>query len=454
MPKQGMLRRALAAGALCLVCACNARSALTEGDEGGDAAQPASTEVDAGEFDGGPSSADAAHPEAGCETRRDEVEPVAVGPVGVSVFTPEHLVEDANGRRLEARVDVDFLVGAAYPTEFVGEVRDRWFGACGELRGEFVLDAVDPADSSLDAVEVVVEGPDRARFSVRREGTALVTLRGRYHAPSEPEDRCAERFPPDSDTPWFETLSIRAAAPAGVEWGRPFECREGPLVAPEGAYIGNLAPTALAADGRRLSPVNASWRHPVAYELRACLDAPGPWPDPPAEETPGVQCPDAPGTLTLTPAVGAPLTIRVVGPRAVTTIDFAFSVAGFGGGPIPVADGARLGEMGWGRAARRVFPGVRGLHAGPDALCGAAPTRWFTVSAGPSEVCDTRPSMYDETPNGLYLIDGTRVGGSAYLVADGECTLGVSAPEADGGGGLGASITATFVRVDGMHDAP
>jgi hypothetical protein len=152
--------------------------------------------------------------------------------------------------------------------------------------------------------------------------------------------------------------------------------------------------------------------------------------------------------VRLESSVGEPLELEVVGADRVTSVEVAFALAGFGGGPVAVPNGSDLGERGWGRVARYVFPGVTALHVGEAALCGAPPASWFELDAGPPEVCEVRREI---PPIGFGLPSGA-LPMAVYLKGDGHCRMSLSAPGLGGGAGFTQVVEATFRRVDALHD--
>ena len=152
--------------------------------------------------------------------------------------------------------------------------------------------------------------------------------------------------------------------------------------------------------------------------------------------------------MRLESGVGEPLELEVVGADRVTSVEVAFAVAGFGGGPVAVPNGSDLGESGWGRVARYVFPGVTTLRVGEAPLCAAPPAIWFELDAGPPEVCEVRR---DVPPVGFGLPLGA-LPMAVYLKADGLCRMSLSAPGFRDGAGFTQVVEATFHRVDALHD--
>lgn len=404
------------------------------------AAQSAELEVDGAAVDASP-NADAATTAPVCETRTLEVVPQAEGMLGSGVFT----VESLSPAGLQRSTRVALLVGPEYPNRWTGTLAGTWYAACGQLTGRFEMNEVPPGDAALalravdtSLLEVTVSAPGRVEAEIR----------GVYVAPETPDDRCAEFFAPGSSTPWVEQVAVVADAPRGVQWSRPFDCPEGTLRAPEGAFLQGLVAVPVDAAGDAIFPSNTAPNASLPVEVTACAASAFQWPDPPPDTLPGLQLPQAPATVQLAPSVGEPLELEVVGPDRVTSVEVAFALAGFGGGPVAVPNGSDLGESGWGRVARYVFPGVTDLRDAEVALCGAPPPSWFTLEAGPPEVCEVRR---DVPPVGFGLPLGA-LPMAVYLKADGLCRMSLSAPGFRDGAGFTQVVEATFHRVDALHD--
>lgn len=375
--------------------------------------------------------------------------PTEGGSVGTFVFLPEHLIRNENDLALDSRATLDFLFGNDFSTRWRGVIGDRWFGACGPMNGRFRLNSISGENEMISAV---LAGENEIDFNFAAPGTAQIILSGVYLAPESPDDPCADTLPPGTEIPWTERLHVRVVRPAGISWLRPVECLDGgPVLLAEGARVDGLRPQALDADGTPLYPSNTDDGFDVAWSATLCAEAPFEWPAQPVDALPGLTLPAVAGRLSLSADVGAPLAAEVVGPDRVTQVEVSFALAGFGGGPVVLHDGDELGQEGWGRVARRVFPAADGARIGADPLCSAPAPLWFNFEAGPPEICDVRPSA---APEGAYEAPQPNLGVSAYLVSDGTCRLAVSAPGLNAGAGFEANVSATFHRVEALHDAP
>lgn len=435
-----------------LVSACGARSAV-DGDP--DAGPVPDTGLTA---DATPADPDAAAPDAnaGCETRSTPFVPVEAGPLGQGVYPPDTLTTGAAGPAIDTAYGLDLLVGEGYPTEFTASAAWRYYGGCGELNGSLQFTRV---EVDGEAVTARLDGGTSLVLAVQAAGEATVVLTGTYHAPDTDQDACAEDFPPGSVTPVVERVRVRAIAPTAVEWLRPYACGDGPLKVVGGAFIESLVPVPVDAGGEPFYPVNTESNRWLRFDTEACADAALTWPAAPADtDAPaGTQFPLGPARVTLTADFGAPLVAEVQAPGEIDAADVVFAVAGFGGGPVHLTDGETLGEQGWGRTARRIFPSVLGLTAGGVPVCGAPPPEWFAFTAGPPEVCAPRPlapAEGDIDPSVRYGLPGPYLGVSAYLVADGTCDLSLAAPAFAAGAGFEARLSATLLNVENMHDAP
>lgn len=434
-----------------LVSACGARSTVDTDPDAGAAPDATPADPDAA------ASLDATAPDAsaGCRTRDTPFVPVESGPLGQGVYPPDTLDDGPDGPSIDTAYGVDLLVGAGYPTVFTASAAWRYFGGCGELDGALKFTSVDVAG---DAVTARLDGDTALVLEVQGEGEATVVLTGAYRAPDTDQDACAGDFLPGSITPVVERVRVRAIAPKSVEWQRPYACGEGLLQVVGGAFLDALVPAPVDAAGEPFYPINAASNRWLRFDTEACADGTPDWPAAPAEpDAPaGTQFPMGPARVTLSADVGAPLVAEVLAPGQIDAAEVVFAVAGFGGGPVPLTDGVTLGEQGWGRTARRVFPAVLALSSAGVPVCGAPPTEWFEFTAGPSEVCEPRPlaSEGEIDPARHFGLPGPYLGASAYLVADGTCDLRLSAPAFAGGAGFEARLSATLLNVENMHDAP
>jgi hypothetical protein len=254
-----------------------------------------------------------------------------------------------------------------------------------------------------------------------------------------------------------EKLQIVKLVP-GLEWLRPYACGDGPMKVVGGAFIDALVPAPVDAAGEPFYPVNAESGRWLRFDTEACAYGALAWPESPAGPgaPAGTQFPMGPARVTLTADVGAPLVAPVQAPGEIDAAEVVFAVAGFGGGPVPLTDGETLGDQGWGRTARRIFPSVLGLTSAGVPVCGAPPPEWFVFTAAPPEVCAPRPlaTEGDIDPSVRYGLPGPYLGVSAYLVADGTCDLSLTAPAFAAGAGFEARLSATLLNVENMHDAP
>jgi hypothetical protein len=376
-----------------------------------------------------------------CETRTLEVVPQATGLLGSGVYT----VESLSPAGLQRSTRVDLLVGPDYPDRWTGTLAGTWYARCGQLTGRFELDDVPPGDAAvaLRAVDATL-----LEVSVSAPGRVEAEVRGVYVAPETPDDRCAEFFPPGSRTPFVEQVTIVAETPRAVQWTRPYPCPEGRFAAPEGAFLQGLVASPTDAAGEAVYPSNTAPNASLPVEVTACAASAFDWPEPPAGALPGLQLPDTRGTVRLEASVGEPLDVEVVGADRVTSVEVAFALAGVGGGSGAVAHESELGATGWGRVARYVVPGVTALRDGAAVLCGAPPAYWFTLEAGPPEVCEVRR----ELPAAGFVLPEGALNTGVYLNADGRCRMSLSAPGFRGGAGFTQVVEATFLRVDGLHD--
>jgi hypothetical protein len=433
-----------------LVFACGARSAVDgDPDAGAVPTDAAPSDAAAGDTGLDPDAAPA------CVTRSTPFVPVESGPLGQGVYPPDTLDRGPDGPAIDTAYGLDLLVGEGYPTVFTASAAWRYYGGCGELNGALQFTRV---EVDGEAVTARLEGGTSLVLEVRAAGEATVVLRGTYSAPDTDQDACAEDFPPGSVTPVVERVRVRAIAPTAVEWLRPYACGDGPMKVVGGAFIDALVPAPVDAAGEPFYPVNAESGRWLRFDTEACAYGALAWPESPAGPgaPAGTQFPMGPARVTLTADVGAPLVAQVQAPGEIDAAEVVFAVAGFGGGPVPLTDGETLGDQGWGRTARRIFPSVLGLTSAGVPVCGAPPPEWFVFTAAPPEVCAPRPlaTEGDIDPSVRYGLPGPYLGVSAYLVADGTCDLSLTAPAFAAGAGFEARLSATLLNVENMHDAP
>ena len=230
------------------------------------AAQSAKPEVVDAAVDA--SSNDAAPtPAPFCQTREVAAVPQATGLLGSGVYT----VESLSPAGLARSTRVDLLFGPEYPTRWTGTLAGSWYARCGQLTGRFELTDVPTVDAgiALRAVDTSL-----LEVSMSAPGRVETEVRGVYVAPETPNDGCAEFFPPGSRTPWVEQLTVVAEPPRAVRWLRPFECPEGALHAPEGAFLQGLVASPADAAGEAVYPSNTAPNASLPTMVTACAAAP------------------------------------------------------------------------------------------------------------------------------------------------------------------------------------
>lgn len=404
--------------------------------------------VDTGTGDGGGSTDATADSDGdGCVVVTLPAAAQTSASVGQQVLVPELMtLQGDQVVAVQSAAQVDVVYSPDLPTEIAVSLGPLWYGQCGPLNGTLTITRAEVTAGTAVAFELT--GSRSATLSVSGAGTASVELTGTYAAPADVDDPCARLIPAGGEIPFTEVLTVDVIEPTATRWYTGPLCGE-PVRAAVGRRLEGLGLIALGPDGRDLYPINALPYRSVAFDAVACdLDG-APW-APWDEEGTSMLMPNSAGRVTLEPTVGDPMQIEVVDIGDVSTFATTFEIGGMAGGPTVLEDGGSYGP-GWGRTSRYIFATVDSASVEQTPICTDVPPTWFTLSAEPPERCAPREPACS---SGLacYLFYGQLVADAIYAVADGECTLELSAPEAAGGQGFVNRVTFWLTNVEGMMD--
>jgi hypothetical protein len=385
-----------------------------------------------------------ADPDAGCVVVRQP-------PAGAStatldtLLTPEHVELDGDtvvGVRMSTYVEL--IDAPDLPRRVSVKLGPSYFTECGDLHGAFLIHRAEV--TSGDAVTFELTDDTTAAITALAGGSASVTLTGRYLAPIDVGDRCAERFLPGTEIPFTETVQVAVVEPKGARWETVVQ----PMRAAIGRRLENLSLTPVAADGHDINPINALPSRAIGIDAVVCDSEQQDWAPwdragvqhPLAAWTLAVQMPAEPGTITLRPAIGDALDIEVVDVSDVSKMELAFQVAG--SVPLRLEDGESYGPS-WARMSRFIFAVVERVEVDSTVLASDVPPEWFSLTTSPAEHCAPRDV------EGIFgTVYGQVVADPIYVLADGDCTLELQAPER----GVMERVRVSLANVGAMIDAP
>ncbi len=347
---------------------------------------------------------------------------------------------------VQLEVGFSLAVGDGYPKSFV-LTTDSLISPCGFLQQALTFRDV---RGSTEAMSARIASPSRLEITVVHGGAASFVASGQFEVPAN----CVT-WPAGARVPIEIHLQARAVRPASVLLRLPEGCWPDatPSTTPPVPAGGTLGPRAwlqlVDAEGAEFVPLNVSARSPAAFTLRPPA---GTTLTPPDGGLLSLGLPGSPGLLVATPPFGPPITVEVVPAGRVGQPELVFGLPAIGSAFLPLQAGETYDGNRLGRRIRRVVPTLLGASIGGAPLCVTPPTAWFELQSLTPEVCDVRGQLGAEPFD--FLAPGMPIGLSAYVLRDGACSLTLRAPEFSAGAGFSASVTTTFLNVDGFFDAP
>lgn len=339
---------------------------------------------------------------------------------------------------LQASARVDLVASPDLPAEVAVTLDDLIVGRCAsEIPGGLRINDIETISGA--SVDVRQTGNREVTLSIASVGEARVTVSGTITVAEWSHPCAITDYPPGSEIAFSENLQVTVVKPEASRW----PSGERSCAAAVGRRVENyfVEPYLVSPAGVPIQPINAS--RAIGIEAVLCGADASAWEA--VNEGGGIVMPTSPGTLTLEPSVGEPLEISIFDVADVSTFASTFQVAAFT--PIVLEDGKTYGA--WGRASRYIFGMLDSAIVGDLVSCSDVPPEWFTLRATPADVC--RPS--GECAGGDacgYSVNGQIVGGPVEVVADGECTLELTARGAAGGAGYTARATVVLQNVESM----
>jgi hypothetical protein len=343
-------------------------------------------------------------------------------------------------------------VGDEYPAAHrlsIDELVTALSVTCGVLSGSLEITALEPTAPLrarvVESTGVVIEGV--------APGDAHVRVHGRYVPTDEDGANCEGQFTAGTAVDVVVIVRVEGRQAMGIGF-RPastslISCREARLdMAIAGTDLNRLigdGPILVDAEGDPFRPDNTTAARPMSMGVSA---PPGAALAVEADGVAALSLGDAEGTVVIEPVVGPPVEIEVVAASRITEMPLRFDLAGSGGGGIPdLQSGAVYGEGGFGRTANIVAPIMTGLlGVDGDEVCVSAPPSWFVLETATPDTCAIVTSDFNTTE-----IYGDPIGSAGRVIADGLCELTVSASRFNGGDGLSAQLSVTFLNTDQLH---
>lgn len=280
-------------------------------------------------------------------------------------------------------------------------------------------------------------------LDVLAAGETVLTLETVVVSSGPAPGACADHFPAGVRVPLTQRIRVRAAVPHDFSILNLCDTSE-PVLGLPGRSLGSTYIELRGASGGQFMPRNVSPLRPLPFDVRFCSEAPFEL-ETAATSLAEVVLPDVPGSLTISSPMAGVRMIDVLGPDDLRSFDVDFVTITDAGTWLSTLDDGGRYDGPWNGSARRVVPYVTPVFDVPGTTCEPLPSTWFELTAGPAGVCEVRPA-----PSGLYENSPRSVGLSAYLVADGTCTLELTSSANDSSG----QISATFANVDQMIDDP
>lgn len=208
--------------------------------------------------------------------------------------------------------------------------------------------------------------------------------------------------------------------------------------------LGDLGYFPLDGAGRRFHPTNATSQRPVDITLTS-RDGSELYMGP-DRDIASVRLPSSATTVDIAAPVGPPAPVLVVDPRTVTAVEHYFELENlYGIGSTRLASGDVVDGATLERGGDRIFATLAAPQTmDGEPMCTSPPTALFELRSETPDVCRVSASGGE---GDLHRNLDTQFG-AATLLRDGECRLEWSAPELDGGSGLGGAIELTLANVD------
>jgi hypothetical protein len=354
---------------------------------------------------------------------------------------------DRDTKIVFAGTSLSMAVGEGYPTELLGTFPDSYFSDCGPLSGSFRFDRLEGTSSTVSAT--LTELP-AIRFTVSEEVDAEFVVFGEYTPGGD--EACGAALTSMARVPVELPIKVFARRPTGVRFTRPEPCGEAAPLLLATSSTPELDVQMMTRDLEGFFPANALQHRSVSLTLET--NAERDWHLPSAEAGLNeLRWPSVATEVTIRPAIGEPISATVVEVSAVRSVAVDFYLGGFAAEPVKVEDGATEGEGGWRRVSNRLLPTVVNSAVGDAVLCSQPDPAWFELTSETPTRCDVRPVM-NFPLEAAVLTTFPTLGVSAYVLADGTCTLKLRAPGMNGGKGFERRFSATLLNVSELAKIP
>lgn len=332
-----------------------------------------------------------------------------------------------------------FALGDGYPRELTGTFSSRYFAGFGQLEGKLTFERLEVPDSAAGIVtaELVAGG---VHVVVSREGETKLVAHGTYVPTAE--ERVSEALMGLTSVPFAMHIPVSVRRVMGARFALPPGCAE-PLYVATSSVLPSLSVGLVDTAGELFYPSNAQYARAAATTVET--EKPFAWQT--LDEDEGLESlrfPDVATRVMVRPSGGEPLVIQVVDAAAITKANVTFALAGYAGGSVDLLDGTSY-PGGGPRSSNRVAPIVNDVYVGPNLLCSLPNPAWFSLTSDTQTTCDVRP-LTTASIDSLVLPDFD-VGLTAFVRADGECSLRLRAAGFDGGAGFERRLRVTFSKV-------
>lgn len=376
------------------------------------------------------------------------VSPVSEGPIYMGLVS----VEDAGGRKtLKGESSVVLAFGDEYPKAYTAPLFAGYDIRCSVLEGTFEITGIDAHDTA--SVSSAVQD-NAVSLEVSAEGETVLRVRGTYTPPTEGNEATCltERYGAAQGYDFEWSVTVYVWEPVDVKFTVPFTCnKEATFYAVAGTQLNlNLVSYVVSlvnAAGDTFSPHNADPTRPITITVT------GPEGStlalkPPSGGFESLVFPAEVGALSVSAAVGEPLQYTVIEPGEVTDAEIVFVLPGYGGGGIsPLVSGETY--EGFARTGNRVVPTIGLLKRDGVAVCTRSNPAWFELTGLTPDTCPLDvPGSIEQLGFEIY---SETVGQSAHVIADGVCSVALSAPILDGGQGIFWDLSVTLIRTESMN---